>query len=230
MLDLLKSVTEREDEQVAAELRRIAVVQPPPFVTQLLETERPKAIDLALDRSCVHQPCLGGRHRGDLPLRFGRLSVRHAINAFIAGLFRSKRQTELLAHHGRKEAADRVLLPAGRHHDGGDGCALGLSEQGEDRLLLGPAAGRTRGRVPQARRAPSRGCWRGKLGLCGGFAMRHFEILFGCGGVLRRHHRSPTVAACQRGKIPDRATGPYLGMATVTLPSPRKSTPFCDEN
>ena len=25
-------------------------------------------------------------------------------------------------------------------------------------------------------------------------------------------------------------TGPYLGTATVTLSSPRKSTPFCDEN
>jgi hypothetical protein len=43
----------------------------------------------------------------------------------------------ILAHHTRKEAADRVLLPA-RRHDGGDRCPLGLSKQGEDGLLLGP--------------------------------------------------------------------------------------------
>ena len=53
MLDLLEPVTERENEQVATEPRRIAVMQPPPFKPQLLETKRPKAIDLAADRSCV---------------------------------------------------------------------------------------------------------------------------------------------------------------------------------
>ena len=53
MLDLLEPVTQREDEQVAAEPRRIAVMQPPPFKPQFLESERPKATDLAADRSCV---------------------------------------------------------------------------------------------------------------------------------------------------------------------------------
>jgi hypothetical protein len=40
----------------------------------------------------------------------------------------------------------------------------------------------------------------------------------------RRFSTSPA------GQDPDKATGPYLDTATVTLSSPRKSTPFCDEN
>jgi hypothetical protein len=42
------------------------------------------------------------------------LASHHTIDAVIAtGLLRYQRQTELLAHHASKEAADRVLLPAG---------------------------------------------------------------------------------------------------------------------
>jgi hypothetical protein len=33
--------------------RRFTVVEPPPFAPQFLEAERPHAIDLALDRSCI---------------------------------------------------------------------------------------------------------------------------------------------------------------------------------
>jgi hypothetical protein len=65
--------------------------------------------------------------------------------------------TELLAHHTRKEAADRVL-PTRRLHDGGDRCPLGLSKQGEDGLLLAPATGRTRGNGSS--QVCSRGSWR----------------------------------------------------------------------
>ena len=36
MFDFLNSVTEREDKEVAADPRRFAVVQSPPFATQLL--------------------------------------------------------------------------------------------------------------------------------------------------------------------------------------------------
>ena len=54
MLDLLEPVTERENEQVATEPRRIAVMQPPPFKPQFLENKRPKMIDLVIDRSRVH--------------------------------------------------------------------------------------------------------------------------------------------------------------------------------
>ncbi|HVS88339.1 MAG TPA: hypothetical protein VHF01_08955, partial [Candidatus Acidoferrum sp.] len=68
-----------------------------------------------------------------------------------------------------------------------------------------------------------------KLGLCGDFAVRHLRILFGCDGTRRRHHRSPAAAPSPAGQNPDKATGPYLGTTTVTLSSPRKSTPFCDE-
>ena len=53
--DLLKPVTERQDEQVATDPRRFAVIEPPPFAPQILEAERPNAIDLALDRSGIHR-------------------------------------------------------------------------------------------------------------------------------------------------------------------------------
>ena len=53
MRDFLKSVTEGKDKQVATDPRRFAVVEPPPFAPQVLEAERPKAIDLALDCSCA---------------------------------------------------------------------------------------------------------------------------------------------------------------------------------
>jgi hypothetical protein len=54
MLDFLKSVTEREDKQVATDPRQFTVVEPPTFAPQFFEAERPKAIDLALARSRVH--------------------------------------------------------------------------------------------------------------------------------------------------------------------------------
>jgi hypothetical protein len=92
---------------------------------------------------CPSQSWLGGRSCGDLRFRFGRLVDRHTIHAFGSGLLRDQCQAELLAHHTREEAADRVLLPTRRLHDGGDRCPLGLFEQGEDGLLLGPATGRT---------------------------------------------------------------------------------------
>ena len=142
-------------------------------------------------------------------LRFGRLAGGHTINAFAVGLLRYQRQAELLAHHAGKEAADRVLLPAGRLHDGGDRCALGLSEQGEDGLLFGPAAGRSRGDCSAgfagrfARLLGAR-----KLGLCGGFAVRHFRILSVATASGRRHHRSPTVAASPAGQDPNEANRP----------------------
>jgi hypothetical protein len=53
--DFLKSVTERKDQQVATDPRRLTVVEPPPFAPQFLEAERPNAIDLALDRLGSHR-------------------------------------------------------------------------------------------------------------------------------------------------------------------------------
>jgi hypothetical protein len=41
-----------------------------------------------------------------------------------------------------------------------------------------------------------------KLGLTGGFAVRHFRIPFGCDGITRRHHRSPAAAASPAGRDP----------------------------
>jgi hypothetical protein len=54
VLDFLKSVTEGKDKQVATDPRRFTVVEPPPFAPQFFEPERPNAIDLALERWCVH--------------------------------------------------------------------------------------------------------------------------------------------------------------------------------
>lgn len=51
MFELLEFVTERENKEVAADLWRCAVMQPSPFTAQLVDAERPNAVDLALDRS-----------------------------------------------------------------------------------------------------------------------------------------------------------------------------------
>jgi hypothetical protein len=53
--DFLKPISECKDKQVATDPRRFTVVEPPPFAPQLLEAERPNAIDLALDRLGIHR-------------------------------------------------------------------------------------------------------------------------------------------------------------------------------
>jgi hypothetical protein len=50
MFDFLKSVPERKDKQIAADLRWLSVVETPPFAPQRFEAERAKAGDLAFDR------------------------------------------------------------------------------------------------------------------------------------------------------------------------------------
>jgi hypothetical protein len=57
-----------------------------------------------------------------------------------------------------------------------------------------------------------------------------FKILFGGDGTKRRHHQNPAVVASPAGQDPDKGIGAYLGTVTVTLLSPQKSTPFCEEN
>src|SRR5438552_1260495 len=74
-----------------------------------------------------------------------------AVDSSAVGLLRSQRQPELPTHHAGQEAADRMLLPAGRLHDCGDRYTLGVSEQAEYGRLLGPAAGRTRASFPTLR-------------------------------------------------------------------------------
>ena len=54
MFDFLKPVSKSKDEEVATDPRRITVVQPPPFATQLLKLEQSNAIELALDRRCFY--------------------------------------------------------------------------------------------------------------------------------------------------------------------------------
>jgi Uncharacterized protein conserved in bacteria (DUF2252) len=96
------------------------------------------AVMLAGRRRYPSKPWLGGRLCGDLRLRFGRLSDRYTINAFGPGILRYQVQAELLAHHARKEAADRVLLPARRLYDGGDRCPLGCLSRARTASCLVP--------------------------------------------------------------------------------------------
>ena len=49
--DLLKSVTKSKNKEIAADPRRLLVIEPPPFPPQSLKVERANTIDLALDRS-----------------------------------------------------------------------------------------------------------------------------------------------------------------------------------
>src|SRR5438874_2096604 len=89
--------------------------------------------------------CATARLPGVLGFCLGGLAGDDAVDPFAVGFLRSQRQPELPAHNAGKKAADRMLLPASRFHDRGDRYTLGLSEQGEDGRLLGPAAGRARG-------------------------------------------------------------------------------------
>jgi hypothetical protein len=54
LFDFLKPVSESKDKEMATDPRRITVVHPSPFETELLKSERMDAIELALDRPCIH--------------------------------------------------------------------------------------------------------------------------------------------------------------------------------
>jgi len=62
------------------------------------------------------------------------------VEAVTIDLLAFERQTELFADHPGKEAANRMLLPAGCLHDRRDSRAIRTLEQGEDLLLLSPAS------------------------------------------------------------------------------------------
>jgi hypothetical protein len=55
---------------------------------------------------------------------FLRPCSHHPVRAINVALFGRLRETELLAHDAGKEAANRMLLPYRRLHDGGNGYAL----------------------------------------------------------------------------------------------------------
>ena len=63
VFDFLKPVSESKDKDITTDSRRVAIAQAPPFATQFLKSERPKAVDLALDRSRIqtgHRYAAGG--------------------------------------------------------------------------------------------------------------------------------------------------------------------------
>src|SRR5438477_75207 len=70
-----------------------------------------------------------------------------------------------------------MLLPSCRLHDRGNRCPVGLFEQGEDRLLFGPAAGRSRASLFKLS-SPLWSLCRRDLRLSGcAAAVRHLAIL-----------------------------------------------------
>src|SRR5207237_10728336 len=123
----------------------------------------------------------------------GGLAGDDAVDSFAVGLLRSQRQPELPAHNAGKEAAHRMLLPASRFHDRGDRYTRGLSEQGKDGRLLGPAAGRVRGSFPTPLRLFREALGAAVFSLVGGFAVRRFSFPFGCDGLMSRLHPSPNM-------------------------------------
>jgi hypothetical protein len=54
LFDFLKPVSESKDKEIATDPRGITVIQPSPFQTQFLKSERTDAIELVLDRPRIH--------------------------------------------------------------------------------------------------------------------------------------------------------------------------------
>jgi hypothetical protein len=97
VLKFLNSGCEREHKKVAAELRRFAGIEPPPFVAQLLDVERSNAIDLSFDRSWV-RPSHG------YAASVGRMECMLAAASIVA---------ELARPLDPRPAADVVSRPSG---------------------------------------------------------------------------------------------------------------------
>src|SRR5262249_5405644 len=66
----------------------------------------------------------------------GSLAGNHPIHALAVRLLRLQPEPELLAHHGGREGAHRVRLPAGGARDGGDGGAARSAQQCQHSRLL----------------------------------------------------------------------------------------------
>src|SRR5450759_3108085 len=100
----------------------------------------PPCVRRAPDRLAIGRRTVHSSHaalRPDFPLRFGpRFACHDAIDSLRASFFGHERQAEPLAHHACEEAADRVLLPIGRLHDGHDGCALPALQHLDDAGLF----------------------------------------------------------------------------------------------
>src|SRR5215831_8967192 len=69
-------------------------------------------------------------------------TVDDAIDPVTVNLLRAQIKVELLAHHASEEAADRVLLPMGRAHDGSNRRSLRPAQHGEHPSLFRPAFAR----------------------------------------------------------------------------------------
>ena len=63
-------------------------------------------------------------------------TVDDAIDPVPVDFLRAQIKAELLAHHAGKEASDRVLLPMGRPHDGGNRRSLRSTQHREHSRLF----------------------------------------------------------------------------------------------
>ena len=136
VLDFLNPVGDAEDQQITADPGRIILVKASPLAPhRRFRVGRGRAAILiartALSGEPTAEPWLGRRTLGAINpgLRFAQLSGDDAINTFTAfWLLGLQGKGEFFSHNPCEKPADRVLLPAGRHHDGGEGCPLGLFE------------------------------------------------------------------------------------------------------
>ena len=196
LFDFLNAVADGEDQQVATDPRGDAPIEPSPFLPQLLGAERPNAVELgpitpiAPTSVIAAQPVGRQLQRAASPWRVFQSSRDRRVRRCVcltsmAGSASCAPRWSRIAH--------RVWLPAGRLHDRSDRCAPTLLEQGEDRLLLGPAPGRAPGSACGLCRFNSATGTAGGLGFCRRIAFRHLRILISC-DCMRRHRRSPAAA------------------------------------
>jgi hypothetical protein len=124
-----------------------------------------------------------------------------------------------------------MLPPASRRHDGGDGCALGLSEQGEDCLLLGSATGRCRGEAMITGFACLFVGLPARVNVIFSEVLRCdiLRILSGCDGSAPSPPKPHSGGVASGAGSGNQALWPLSRHDPVTLSSPRESTRFCDE-
>src|SRR5262249_49732459 len=83
----------------------------------------------------MHSSCATTRGAGGGPCTS---TEDDTIDPVTVHLLRAQSASQLLAHYPGKEASDRVLLPMGRAHDGGNRHPLRLAQHGEHASLFRP--------------------------------------------------------------------------------------------
>src|SRR5262249_9234172 len=144
----LQPISQNMKQQVAGQVRgRSPPERRVPFGSQFLDIEIAQTRDLGVERLSI-------RHRGiDHHAWHGRstgattrgaesglctATVDDAIDPLTVDLLRAQFKAELFAHHASEEAANRMLLPIGGTHNGGNRCSLRPAQHGEHASLFRP--------------------------------------------------------------------------------------------